>query len=132
MRRQAWWMLLLSGCSARGLTGEDVCRDAVVALSARLVECTGDEDAALDLPDDIDDDVECRLDGMDSEELEPDIERYYDCVEGLLALDCAVAEAAADDPAAFFGPTNGCATVLLAEDQIPDDTGSAGDTGVTR
>jgi hypothetical protein len=108
------WMLLLSACSARGLTGDDVCHDVEIAIAARIHDCTGDQEAANDAPD-ILDDLDCLVEGMDTEELATWSGGYYDCIGAITQVTCEDVLENQDDANWWLGQDAHCGQIYGVE-----------------
>jgi hypothetical protein len=121
MRRCALLLLLLtSGCSAKPLTGEHICRDLVVAVAARVAACAGDTDAAEDVPDAFED-LDCLVEDYEGEDAYGFVPGYYDCVGAMSEVDCDAALEHAEDAEFWLGQDLHCPQIYGDE----SDTGGA-------
>jgi hypothetical protein len=110
----------LAGCSAKPLTGEDVCEDVVIAVAARVAACAGDSAVAAEVRDSFDD-LDCLLESADSGTVDAGFRAWYACPEAIGAVPCDAALDNAEDPAFWLGQEFHCASIWGAE----SDTGAS-------
>lgn len=106
-------LLALSACVYELVPDARICEDVGYAISARTLECTGDEALAVERHEQWEADAACLLSDEDPPEDNPDgilpmvesdygaesqrLERLYGCVQAISELDCAAVEQRGDE-----------------------------------
>lgn len=109
---------LALGCSAEGLTGEQLCAEAATTVASRVYDCTADRDAANEAAEELED-LGCRVEDLDEEETAEAASELIGCLEALDAMDCDATERGMEEAEQWLGVDPGC-PVMFGPGEYPD------------
>lgn len=106
------------------MTTEQLCDDVLYAIDARIYECEGDEDAAVEAFHALQQQATCTAVWTTHD----DVDAQYGCVEAVSVVPCDDVAALETDLGAWMAVDSSC-DGLFSVSGSSSDTGSAGDSG---